>query len=100
MMECLENTKGMRYMIHFYDDSSSSKIIDTHMRIWAELYSHCEFMRVDGTKVPFLAKKLSVTTFPTVLFVQNGVVGERVSNLDKDQELAGETIVLLSRLRN
>ena len=75
-------------IVHFYngdDNDSTTKQIDSILQEMASLYPDTKFLRINGKLCPFLAPKMGVQRFPTILALQDG--GTRIVDKLCDFEL-------------
>ena len=80
-LECMINGKGDCSVVHFFDDSSRSKILDLFMVRMSRIFQHCKFFRMDGAFYQFVSSKLNITSFPTILVIKNKVIADRMDNI-------------------
>lgn len=82
-VECMINGEGSS-LIHFFDkDSPYSLELNRLMEAMAEKFTSCKFLCIDGRYAPFIASKLMISNFPTVLAIRNKIVLDRLTNFDR-----------------
>lgn len=80
LMECLVQGQGSS-VIHFFDNSSQhSQVLDTHLQALALRLPTCKFLRIDSNWTHFVASKLQITKFPTLLALQDKIVLDRLTD--------------------
>ena len=75
-------------IVHFYngdDNDTTTKQIDSILQEMTLHYPDTRFLRINGKLCPFLAPKMGIQRFPTILALQNG--GTRIVDKLCDYEL-------------
>jgi hypothetical protein len=81
-LECMIKGEGSA-IIHFFDENSSySQELDEILEGMAQKFTACKFLRIDGAWTQFVASKLMITKFPTILAIRNKVILDRLSDFD------------------
>jgi hypothetical protein len=84
-IECMINGEGASSVIHFFDkDSTESMEMDALLEIMAKKITTCKFLRIDSAWTQFVASKLGIKKFPTVLAIQNKVILDRLTFEETD----------------
>lgn len=84
-LECLVQGQGSS-VIHFFDKSSNhSQTIDNHLQVIATQLPTCKFLRIDSAWTHFVAAKLQITQFPTVLAIENKIILDRLSDFNPSE---------------
>jgi hypothetical protein len=84
-IECMINGEGASSVIHFFDkDSTHSMEMDALLEIMAKKFTTCKFLRIDSAWTQFVAAKLGIKKFPTVLAIQNKVILDRLTFEEMD----------------
>jgi thiol-disulfide isomerase/thioredoxin len=79
-----ECTSSEHVAVHFYQDTfQRCQLLDRHLRVIAEQYTACKFVRLQADKAPFFVTKLKVQTLPTLIVFYNGKVVDRMTGFDK-----------------